>query len=304
MVVVFFTVERFFDASVVFLAFFVAFAVFKEDSFFVFFPVVAVVGVEVSLVKTEFREQYRVPGELVEVVEQGHCSVVDHEEHVEVVGFVVQLDCARLFRSEVILSFFKGVPHEGVAVGGPVVRGGRSHSPVGPAVLVFDGYVFAFVGESSVLYPTAVEVFFRVFFEGDDGFVFRKLYGLCFFYNCFAGGKVDNFELRCFFVDQDFDFPGGDGDVVSFFTEFHFAHGLAGLLYEDFCFGLCFRIAENASVVVLEKAEDVVAVEVESHCLISGEVDFDCGGVDFFSPDDVWRLLGGFSGCRCLLCYL
>lgn len=50
LVVFLFSVERFFDASVVFLAFFVSFAVFKEDAFFVFFPVVAVVGVEVSLV--------------------------------------------------------------------------------------------------------------------------------------------------------------------------------------------------------------------------------------------------------------
>ena len=77
-----------------------------------------------SLVKSEFREEYRVTGKLVEVVEQGYRSVVDHEEYVEVVGFVVELYRARLFRPEVILSLFKGVPHEGVAIGGPVVRGG------------------------------------------------------------------------------------------------------------------------------------------------------------------------------------
>ena len=155
--------------------------------------------------------------------------------------------------------------------------------------------------EASVLHSAAVEVFFRVFFEGDDGFVFRKLYGLCFFHGYFASGQVDDFELRCFFVEQDFDFPGGDRDVVAFFTEFHFAHGLAGLFYKDFCFRLCFGIAEDASVVVLKEAENVVAVEVEGHNLIAGIFDFDGVGVDFFSPDDGERLLSGFSGCRCLL---
>lgn len=117
---------------------------------------------------------------------------------------------------------------------------------------------------------TAIEVFLRIFFEGDDGFVFRKFYGLCFFHDYCVCSEVDDFELRCFFVEQDFDFPGGDGEVVSVFTDFYFADCLAGLVYEDLCFRLCFGIAEDASVVVLKEAEDVVAVEVEGHDPVTG----------------------------------
>ena len=54
LVVVFFTVQGFFDAAIVFLAFLITFSVFEEDSFLVLFPIVAVVGVKMPFVKTEF----------------------------------------------------------------------------------------------------------------------------------------------------------------------------------------------------------------------------------------------------------
>ena len=53
LVVLLLAVQRFLDASIVFLTFLVTLAVLKEDAFLVFFPVVAVVGVQVAFVETE-----------------------------------------------------------------------------------------------------------------------------------------------------------------------------------------------------------------------------------------------------------
>ena len=88
LVVVLFAVQRFFDTAVVFLAFLVAFAVFKKDTFFVFHPVVAVVGIQMSLVETELRQQHRVTGQLVEIVQQGDSAVVNHIEGIQIVRVV------------------------------------------------------------------------------------------------------------------------------------------------------------------------------------------------------------------------
>ena len=48
LIIVLFTIQRLFDAAIVFLAFFITLSVFKEDSFLVFLPVVTVVGIEMS----------------------------------------------------------------------------------------------------------------------------------------------------------------------------------------------------------------------------------------------------------------
>ena len=56
LIVVLFTVQRFFDTTIVFLTFFVAFSIFKKNSFFIFFPIVTVVGIQMSFVKTKFGE--------------------------------------------------------------------------------------------------------------------------------------------------------------------------------------------------------------------------------------------------------
>ena len=88
LVVVLFTVQRFLDTAIVFLAFLVAFAVFEQDAFFVFHPIVAVVSVQVSLIESELGQQYRVAGQLVEIVQQGDRAVADHVESIQIVCIV------------------------------------------------------------------------------------------------------------------------------------------------------------------------------------------------------------------------
>ena len=60
LVVVLLAIERLLDTAVVLLAFLVAFAVFEKNTFFILFPVVAVVGVQVAFVETELGQQYRI----------------------------------------------------------------------------------------------------------------------------------------------------------------------------------------------------------------------------------------------------
>ena len=69
LVVVLFSVQRFLDTSIIFLAFLVALAVFEKDTLFVFYPIVAVVSVQVSLIESELGQQYWVTGQLVKVVQ-------------------------------------------------------------------------------------------------------------------------------------------------------------------------------------------------------------------------------------------
>ena len=72
MVVVEFAVETFADTAVVLLALVVRLAVLHLHEAFAVFgfrPIVAVVGIEMPLVKTKFGEQHRASRELIEAAE-------------------------------------------------------------------------------------------------------------------------------------------------------------------------------------------------------------------------------------------
>ena len=136
LVVVLLTIERLLDAAIVLLALLVALAILEEHAVAVgaLGPVVAVVGIEVTLVETELGQQHGITGELVEVVEQGYGTLIDHHEEVHVVAVVRHGHQAVALRVEVILTGLEGIPHHAVATGRPVVGSGRSHTAVDPVV--------------------------------------------------------------------------------------------------------------------------------------------------------------------------
>ncbi len=68
LIIVFFSVQGFFYAAVILLAFFVSFPVFKKDAFLIFFPVIPVIGIQMALVEAEFRQQHGMPRELVKII--------------------------------------------------------------------------------------------------------------------------------------------------------------------------------------------------------------------------------------------
>ena len=127
LVVVLLAVEALLDATVVFLALGVALAVLEEDAavgVVGFLPVVAVVSVEVTLVEGELRQQHRVAGELVVVVEQLYGTLVHHDKHVHVRCVVADRHLALARLAEVVGALLEGVAHHGVAACRPIERGG------------------------------------------------------------------------------------------------------------------------------------------------------------------------------------
>ena len=86
LIVVLLPVQAFLYAAVVFLALLVSFAILKEYALGVgrLFPIVAVVGVEVSLIEGELGQEHGIARKLVVVAQQGRGRTVHHEEHVKV----------------------------------------------------------------------------------------------------------------------------------------------------------------------------------------------------------------------------
>ena len=67
LVIIQFPVQGFLNASVILLAFLVPFPVLKQDAFFIFLPVIPVLGVQMPLVKGELGQQNGSAGKLVEI---------------------------------------------------------------------------------------------------------------------------------------------------------------------------------------------------------------------------------------------
>ena len=146
-------------AAVVLLALVVAPSVLVEhESAVGLLPVVAVVGVEVSLVEPELGQQHGVASELIVRLQEAHGGLPHHHEHVEMVVGVRQAHTAGALRAEVVTPGAERIPQYAVAHGAPVERRRRRYAAVYPVVGVLYGYALAAVREPSVLHAAAVEV--------------------------------------------------------------------------------------------------------------------------------------------------
>src|SRR6185437_9660280 len=88
LVVIFFTVKRLFDAAVVFMAFFISLAIFKQNAACVLLPVIPVVCIQMTFIKSEFRQQDRVTRQLIKITEQGCRFFINHKKYIEITGFM------------------------------------------------------------------------------------------------------------------------------------------------------------------------------------------------------------------------
>ena len=86
LIVVLLAIERFLDACLVAGTLLVALAVLEghDAALVCLFPVVTVVGIEVTFVETELRQQYRVARQLIVFAQQVGRLFAHHEEYVEV----------------------------------------------------------------------------------------------------------------------------------------------------------------------------------------------------------------------------
>ena len=145
LVIILFAIQRLFDAAIVFLAFFISLSVFKEDSFLVFLPIVTIVGIKMPFVKTEFGQQNGVSRQLIEIIQQGNGSVVDHIKEIEIWRIMCKFHFSLLVCTEIIFTRFEGIPHHTIAIGRPIEWRRRSYSTVSPTILVYNINGFSFV---------------------------------------------------------------------------------------------------------------------------------------------------------------
>ena len=200
LIVLFLAVQRFLDATVVFLAFLVTFAVLEADARCILFPIVAVVGVQVSFIETELRQQDRMAGQLVIVVQQVNWAFVYQDEEVQIVCLVAQCYEALLFSAEVIFALGKGVPQDTISCRGPIEGIGRSHATVRPTVLVLDGDGLSFVRKASVLHAAAVEVLSWLFLQRQGDLFLVESCGSGFFQYNTACPEVCHAHQSCVLV--------------------------------------------------------------------------------------------------------
>ena len=163
LIVVLLAVQGFLHATVVLLALIVELAVLVGhlDSLVILFllcPEVTVVGIQVSLIETELRQQNRITCQLIEVVQQGHGTLVDHHEDIQIICLVIKHGVVCLGSTEVIATGLEGVPHHAIASSAPIVRSGTADATIHPVVGVLDGNELVLVRETAVLHATAIEV--------------------------------------------------------------------------------------------------------------------------------------------------
>jgi len=116
LIIILFPVQRFFDTAIVFLAFLITLSVLKQDTIFIFFPIVTVISIQMPLIKTELRYQYRMACQLIVIIQQRYGTLIYHNEDIQIIGLMGQLHDAFFLTSEVIDTSFKSVPHYTVSV--------------------------------------------------------------------------------------------------------------------------------------------------------------------------------------------
>ena len=284
LVVVLLAVERLLHAAVVALALLVTLAILERYAVIVLHPIVAVIGIQVSLIETELGQQHGIARKLVVIVEQCHRRRVHHEEKIEVIGLVRQGYTSRLRGAEIIGPLAECVPHHAVTLRRPIERRGRCHSAVGPAVLVLDSDDLALMRETNVLHAAAVEVLMRLLLQRyRDTLVAEIDSGGLLDYGTPAllvrhGHQARRLVKRHLNARRRYD----DAPAVGLHIEPR--HLAARIIHEYPRLGRGLRIADDASRIVLEKTEDVVAVKIERHAFIA-EDHIHRRGVDLHGRD-------------------
>ena len=146
--------------------------------------------------------------------------------------------------------------------------------------------------EASVLDTATVEIFVGIFFQCQDCLPFFVSHRFHLFEGHCVCGKVGDFQQGGRFVQLQPDFSGCDGYLSVLVLDIQYGHRAAGIVDQDLCFRFGFRIADNAAIVVLEHAEDVISVEVECHSLVVGEDYVDRCRVDSLHTGYCLSLLG------------
>ena len=277
LVVVLLAVKALLRASVVLLALLVHLAVLKHHSaVLVLLPVVAVVGVEMTLVESELRHKYWMARKLIEVVEQLHGRLVEHDEHVEIILRVLQAHLARLVVSKVVASRTERVPHHAISARAPVERSRRSHASVNPAVCILYSNALASMRETSVLHASAIKVLTLVLSKAYRCVALVNLGRRKVLHNRLARSQVHNVHVARMLVDVQADGRRCDLQRSVHINGADVSRQAAGKLGKNLGRRRSHGVAHHPTLVVAEQAHDIVAIKVDGKLSSVGIVNLNC----------------------------
>ena len=281
LIIIFLSIQRFFNATIIFLTFFVTLPILKQNAIFVLFPIVTIIGIQVSLIETEFRHQYGVTCQLVIIVQQGYSTIINHNEDIKIVCLVEQFHNTLFFSTKIVNPSFKGIPHQTITICWPIIRIGRCYSSICPAILVFNRDGLAFVWETAVLYTTSIEILLKVFFQFQGNSFFIKKNRLSLFQYSNTSFEVYDFHQCGALIKLYFYFSAGNREKVTIIFNIQLRYTPTWLVHENFSFRLCFRDTKHPTRIILEHSENVFSIKVERHTLMIGKQDVNRSRIDF-----------------------
>ena len=290
LVIIQFPVQGFLNASVILLA--VPFPVLKQDAFFIFLPVIPVIGVQVALVKGELGQQNGSAGKLVEIPQKADRPVADHEKDIQIIFIMREVHQILFPGTEIILPFLEGMPHDAVPAGGPVKGSGGSHAAIRPAVLVFYGNDLSLVGKTAVLYAAAVKIFVRLRLQGKAGFALSKKHGGRLLHHHGMILQIDHLEKRGLFIYLNPDLPRSDDNRIALLVHIQPGNRPPGTVRQNAGFRFRLGISDNTASVIPENPKNIVSVKIERHPAVVVKQHFHGGRIDFS---------GAFNGLGLLL---
>lgn len=85
LVVILLTIRQFFSSTVILLTLFVSLSIFGRGTFLIFYPVIAIVDIRVSLVRARFEWRRKVSYRLMRIVRRDRHAIVGRMRRVRVV---------------------------------------------------------------------------------------------------------------------------------------------------------------------------------------------------------------------------
>ena len=220
------------------------------------------------LIEGKLGQKHRVAGKLIVGVQQSYRIPGYHYEYIHVIRIVGQGHGTFLSGSEIVCSWSKCMPHDAVSAGRPVIRCGRSHSSVGPAVLIYDVDDTSLVREASVLHASAVKILIGGLGQRKDGAGLASAaledHGSSLTQNLLTAAQVGNGHHSGLLVERDTDNSCRQMPGVRILPD-SVGDPSAGIADKNLGRRLCLWITDYASVVIPEKTEDIRSIKVHCH---------------------------------------
>ena len=158
-----------------------------------------------ALIETKFRYQYRISSQLIKIIQQRYSPLIDHHEEIQIICLMRQLDNSSYFTPKIINSFFKRMPHDAITVCRPIKRIWGRYTTIRPTILIFNGNRSSFMGETSILHTSAIEIFIRLLFQFQCNHILFEHDRLHFFNHNLSVFQIDYLHQCRILIKHDLD---------------------------------------------------------------------------------------------------